>query len=98
MVRLFRDAYPGRKLVSYSGMVGLQDIQHYVGVTYNVDDNNFKKLGWMTGQALGEALISNKVLTEMEHQKHVDEMVRFQKEPGTSLLSFPVYAVWGFKK
>ncbi|HEV8083111.1 MAG TPA: class I SAM-dependent methyltransferase [Chitinophagaceae bacterium] len=94
---LFADALLGRKLISYFRQLQLQSITHHVESVIGDQNNNVKKFLAMTGVAIGDALMKNKLATKEEHKALLQELQRAQHDPDTIIIMAPGIAVWGTK-
>lgn len=94
---LVADALLGRKLVSYFRQLQLQSITHHVESVIGDENNNVKKFLAMTGAAIGNALMKNKLATKEEHEALVIELQRAQNDADTIIIMAPSIAVWGIK-
>jgi ubiquinone/menaquinone biosynthesis C-methylase UbiE len=94
---LVADALLGRKLVIYFRQLKLQSITHHVESVIGDQNNNVKKFLAMTGAAIGNALMKNKLATQEEHEALVTELQKAQHDPDIIIIMAPSIAVWGAK-
>ena len=94
---LAADALVGRKLIHYFRLLQLPRIAHHVESVIGDEINQLKKFLSMTGFAIGNALIKNKLATKEEHDVFVDELQRAQHDDEIVIIMAPSIAVWGIK-
>lgn len=95
--KLCADACIGRKLVHYFRSLQFQKIANSAQVVLSDGSSNLKKFFTLTAEAMGEALLRNKLTDEKQFVELINECRRIEHDKDAVVLTSPIIAVWGTK-
>ena len=95
---LFADAVIGRKLIHYFSRLCMQNIEHAAEIPLVDHASGNKKLFTLTGVALSNNILKNKLLDEKSLNEWITELKKTEDDPEAIVLSFPVISTWGNKE
>lgn len=86
--KLFPDPLIGRKLESYFKKLNLQHITLQAAIACEMGkQHTIKRVFHLTGEAIGQALLSRQLLSHQEFEEFIGELARVEQDENTFLLS-----------
>ncbi len=93
--KLFADPLFGRKLIHHFKALGLQNIEHDAQIVLGDHKSVLKKFFRMTAEAIRNAVLEKKLLTEKDFAEWIKELKKVEDDEQSIVLMFPTVAVWG---